>query len=153
MNEIWSPKAIGFKRIEAVYTRAASKYAEFVARGALPGGFSSYRHYNHTGELIYVGVSARIPERLVEHLRSSEWAEGICFVVIEPFASRGKALKAEKDAIRAELPKHNKVYNEGYCPLTKWAKTFELRQRAQQAEGAELKEIKREYRRLLAAGK
>jgi len=98
--------------VEDERARAVTKYAEFAAQGIAPQAFL-YRHFEHTGDLIYVGITADIPQRLVDHSRRSGWSSQICFTVIEPFASREQALAAEHDAIRTEWPRYNTIHN-GY---------------------------------------
>ena len=76
-----------------------------------------YRHYDHNGELIYVGFSIAPFKRNKTHTQSSRWGPTIVEILIEPFANREEALEAEKRAIREEFPRFNTVHNQRRSPL------------------------------------
>ena len=67
---------------------------------------SLYRHFDASGELLYVGVSISAFARLEQHA-SSAWFKSIARMDVEHFESRDAALIAERDAIMREHPKHN----------------------------------------------
>jgi hypothetical protein len=67
---------------------------------------SLYRHYNATGELLYVGISLSAINRLYEH-KNSVWFADITKVDIEQFETRMLAIDAETIAIRNEKPLFN----------------------------------------------
>lgn len=67
-----------------------------------------YRHFDASGTLLYVGVSLCAVTRLSGHREHSGWFQEIARVTVEWFDSRELALEAERKAIRAEKPKHNK---------------------------------------------
>lgn len=75
-----------------------------------------YRHFGGNGELLYVGISLSAVNRLRDHMKCSGWAEEISRVEIQTFKTRAEALKAERDAIKAECPKHNKHHKEKHKP-------------------------------------
>jgi predicted GIY-YIG superfamily endonuclease len=66
-----------------------------------------YRHFSASGDLLYVGISCKPITRLKQHEHDASWAAQIARVEIEQFADRAAALEAERNAIRAEKPKHN----------------------------------------------
>lgn len=70
-----------------------------------------YRHFNRSGQLIYVGVSLSVLQRLNQHKESHWWRE-ISQVTFERFNSRTAALVAEQIAIKEEKPFYNIVGKE-----------------------------------------
>ena len=66
-----------------------------------------YRHFNDDNELLYVGISSRLPSRLRQHQRTSRWFFDVKLVTIEWFDDRHSAKLAEGKAIRFEHPKFN----------------------------------------------
>ena len=70
-----------------------------------------YRHYDPSGDLLYVGISLEPLRRQKRHSEQAAWRNMICQIVIEPFAKREDALAAEQLAIRTEFPRFNGVHN------------------------------------------
>jgi hypothetical protein len=70
-----------------------------------------YRHYDHAGDLIYVGISLSPLRRHEKHFATAAHRHQIFKILIEPFASREEALQAEETAIRDEFPKFNARHN------------------------------------------
>lgn len=68
---------------------------------------SLYRHFNKAGELLYIGVSCRILQRVKEHSKHSHWWLEIARIEIEHFKDRAEVLEAEREAIKNEKPKYN----------------------------------------------
>jgi predicted GIY-YIG superfamily endonuclease len=66
-----------------------------------------YRHFDAKGELLYVGISLSTMARLSQHRETSAWFRSITRVDIQEYPSREAALHAEREAIRAEKPRHN----------------------------------------------
>ena len=66
-----------------------------------------YRHFNKDNELLYVGISLNALNRLAQHKDHSHWFNNITNVQIEQFETRELALKAEREAVLKENPKHN----------------------------------------------
>jgi hypothetical protein len=66
-----------------------------------------YRHFDAAGVLLHLDVSLRAIERLRQHRAQSVFDE-IVRLEIETFASLKPALIAERKAIKAEQPKHNR---------------------------------------------
>jgi len=72
-----------------------------------------YRHWDEGGNLLYVGVSLKPLQRLENHIMDSHWSEQISIVTIEWFDTRHDAEKAEREAIKIEMPLHNVVHASG----------------------------------------
>lgn len=66
-----------------------------------------YKHFNAEGKLLYVGISLSTITRLSQHKEHSHWFASIARVEILKFASRERALEAERLAIIEENPEHN----------------------------------------------
>lgn len=71
--------------------------------------YQMYRHYNKSGDLLYVGQSLNALARLVHHNGNSCWASQIAFIEIERFADAKALNEAEASAIASELPLYNQV--------------------------------------------
>lgn len=74
---------------------------------------SLYRFYDSTGQLLYIGITNRIPRRLDEHGEEKPWYLEVADVKVEHHPDRHAALSAEKAAIKTERPKYNIVHNRG----------------------------------------
>lgn len=72
---------------------------------------SLYRFFNPAGELLYIGITNRIPRRLDEHGDDKPWYLEVARVTVEHHTDRYAALAAEKTAIKTERPKYNVVHN------------------------------------------
>ena len=72
-----------------------------------------YRHFDHNGVLLYVGISLSTVQRLGQHRDHSHWFDAIVRVEIESFETRAAALDAEREAIRAEHPLCNIAHSQG----------------------------------------
>jgi predicted GIY-YIG superfamily endonuclease len=68
-----------------------------------------YRLYGARGELLYVGITKDLPVRFSQHACDKVWWPQVVRKTAVLYGSRGDALKAEKAAIRAEFPVHNKT--------------------------------------------
>lgn len=75
-----------------------------------------YRHFDRHGVLLYVGISLNPIARLAQHIESSHWSNSIASIAIERHESIVGAAAAEKAAIRAEHPLHNKALREPEPP-------------------------------------
>jgi hypothetical protein len=76
-----------------------------------------YRHYDPSGDLLYVGVSLEPLRRQSKHFDAAAWRHMICKIVIEPFETRDAALAAEQVAIRDEFPIFNRVHSGRRHPI------------------------------------
>lgn len=73
-----------------------------------------YRHYDATGALLYVGQSKNPAQRL-EWCRDStrlRWPGQVARTICVWFHSRAEAMDAERAAIKAERPQHNRRHND-----------------------------------------
>jgi predicted GIY-YIG superfamily endonuclease len=66
-----------------------------------------YRHFNASGELLYVGISLNSVARLAQHRDRSAWFGEIVRIEIEAFETKEAAIQAEIIAIWKERPKYN----------------------------------------------
>lgn len=66
-----------------------------------------YRHFDKSGQLLYVGQSLNAIARLIQHYGSASWAAEIAFIEIELFGSSEALRDAEAKAISEEKPLHN----------------------------------------------
>lgn len=69
-----------------------------------------YRLFDGDGELLYIGATDRLSQRLLVH-RAKCWGSSITRVEIEECGPRREALQREAVAIKREEPKHNVIYN------------------------------------------
>lgn len=68
---------------------------------------SLYRFYDHTGELLYVGVTINPGARLAKHKDTKTWWNEVARVDLETYPDRSALLVAEREAIKTEAPHYN----------------------------------------------
>ncbi len=68
-----------------------------------------YKYFDALNNLLYVGQSAQPFARLEAH-KSKDWARRIKSVTMTKYATSRGALKAERDAIKAQRPAFNFVH-------------------------------------------
>lgn len=66
-----------------------------------------YRLFDAGGELLYIGISGGPWQRFTQHAADKPWWPGVVRAEIEWYPAREIAEQAERDAIRAEFPRHN----------------------------------------------
>ena len=66
-----------------------------------------YRFFDARGQLLYVGISVRVANRLMEHRLGSRWFERVRSMTVEWYRTRSGALDAEAEAIHDERPQFN----------------------------------------------
>jgi hypothetical protein len=91
---------------------AASREGEFsasVSGEEEDGRVRLYRAYDSTGRLLYVGISLSALARLANHRSQSDWFAEVRRLEIEVFSNRELAEAAERQAVQAESPIHNRV--------------------------------------------
>jgi DNA-binding transcriptional regulator YiaG len=66
-----------------------------------------YRHYDKSGNLLYVGISQHSLIRLRTHRYVAQWFHEITRIEIEHFPHREGARRAEREAIINEHPRYN----------------------------------------------
>lgn len=71
------------------------------------GRTATYRLYDDTGSLLYVGVAALPSVRFKQHAASKDWWSQVASHSEAWFDSREEALAEEASAIAAESPLHN----------------------------------------------
>jgi predicted GIY-YIG superfamily endonuclease len=76
------------------------------------GTTSLYRFYSGSGELLYIGITNRIPRRLNEHSDEKPWYHEVARITVEHLPDRRTALRAETHAIKNERPKFNIQHNQ-----------------------------------------
>lgn len=67
--------------------------------------------YDANGVLLYVGITADIPDRFHGHRDSKDWWSEIASIQLEHFPVRAAATMAEREAIKTERPKYNIIFN------------------------------------------
>lgn len=72
-----------------------------------------YRHFDYSGALLYVEISASSPARTGQHMANSPWANQIARIDVESLPDRKSAMLAEMTAIITEAPLHNKSWHLG----------------------------------------
>lgn len=75
-----------------------------------------YRLRSANGQLLYVGISSKPPQRWGQHAADKEWWPEVATLSVEWFDSRTEALAMEANAIRAEQPRHNIQHNGAVVP-------------------------------------
>lgn len=65
-----------------------------------------YRFYRGP-ELLYVGITGRLPARVREHGREKAWWREVTYCTVDHYDSRHEAEYAERAAIKAERPRYN----------------------------------------------
>ena len=71
-----------------------------------------YRLYGEQGELLYIGISVRVEQRMYEHSQSKWWWLEVEHQVLTQCLTRREALELEELAIKGEKPKHNITHNQ-----------------------------------------
>lgn len=83
-----------------------------VEDGRYPRGHYLYRHWDHAGRLLYVGVTDRPRHRARRHAKNSPWMVFQARMTVEPYSSRAAAEEAETQAIANDQPLFNVAGNE-----------------------------------------
>ncbi|MFG3702407.1 hypothetical protein ACGF5C_31670 [Micromonospora sp. NPDC047620] len=73
-----------------------------------------YRFFGEDGALLYVGITATLPARLVKHRDDKPWWNEVARITVTHHADRESVLAAELDAIKAECPRYNIQHNTGF---------------------------------------
>lgn len=78
----------------------------------MKSAFHLYRHFDDKNRLLYIGRTDRGAfQRLMEHVKLSQWAASISKVTIEHCASADELRRREELAIVKEQPAMNTVWN------------------------------------------
>jgi predicted GIY-YIG superfamily endonuclease len=100
-----------------------------------------YRFWGKNKELLYIGISKSFGNRFNQHAHIAEWFAAAETVTIEHYPTRKSVEAAEKKAIRAERPLHNKAHNPDYESTVdhyKWLSNHFFRRKAQGQEQKKL---------------
>jgi hypothetical protein len=68
-----------------------------------------YRHYDVTGQLLYVGVAQSTHNRLQQRRKQTSWFPLTALIAIDDYPTRASAEAAEARAIVEEAPIYNRV--------------------------------------------
>ncbi len=110
--------------------------------------YNLYRHFGQDGKLLYVGISISALARLAAH-KESAWFNDIATVTFTRCRGRLDALRAERVAIRREMPTHNIMHLKTRCRRSiSLAKTIHVPDRMRPAYG-DLFEISTDVAQLL----
>ena len=98
---------------------AGDKEVSDTCAGALPvqvgrGDMSMhtlYRFYDASDTLLYIGITGNMPARMAQHRADKSWWPEVSVIRLEQFQSRAELQSAERESIRIERPKYNKVFN------------------------------------------
>ena len=77
-----------------------------------------YRLFDADRTLLYIGCTLDFPRRLADHRQKQPWRDRIAWWLFDYYPDQGSALIAEEEAIRAESPAYNAMYNG--AGLTGW---------------------------------
>jgi len=80
------------------------------------GRTALYRILGDADLLLYIGISKNFGRRWSEEAKAFQWWDEHRRMTIEWYDSRPDAKAAERDAIRAEHPKHNQQHNRPVRP-------------------------------------
>lgn len=92
------------KRVRAMLR----KYQESAVKLPSARKCALYRHFDNEGNLLYVGISLSLVNRLMAHRSGSGWYAQIARVEVEWFDAQREAEEAERVAIHREGPVHNR---------------------------------------------
>jgi predicted GIY-YIG superfamily endonuclease len=73
-----------------------------------------YRFFDLDDELLYVGITNNPEKRWNHHRARQAWWPQVARKTLEWFDNRGDAEVAEIEAIRGEIPRHNRAHNINY---------------------------------------
>lgn len=76
-----------------------------------------YRFWDSSDVLLYIGITMNPGERWKQHRAEKPWWFEVAKVTVENYPDRKSVLDAERDAIIAEGPKYNIVYNVPLPPV------------------------------------
>lgn len=68
-----------------------------------------YRMFGESGELLYVGVTSNLKQRMKAHQFSTKWYSEVFSISAQSFPYRSFAERAEDTAIYSEVPKYNVI--------------------------------------------
>jgi excinuclease UvrABC nuclease subunit len=87
-----------------------------------------YRMYDTDGQLLYIGQSISLAERLGQHRAGSAFWSAVRTITVEPHPNVSAARLAEAKAIQAERPVHNRTHSAR--PGGQWGRSTEAERQA-----------------------
>ena len=75
-----------------------------------------YTFWSTTGEPLYVGCTANLPQRLVNHIGGRPWFPEVARIEVTVHADAAAGTAAEAALIRRLNPTHNRVYTDHDAP-------------------------------------
>ncbi len=73
-------------------------------------GIFVYRCYADDGRLLYIGITGSYAARMSTHASTSPWWPEVANITLEPCLSLTAARAAERLAVQAEKPEHNRQW-------------------------------------------
>lgn len=70
-----------------------------------------YRLYSEDGVLLYVGITSNLERRFAQHAADKDWWPKVARREVEWYGSRRSAECAEEAAIKARIPRHNRLHS------------------------------------------
>lgn len=68
-----------------------------------------YKFYSSTGELLYVGITGNLDQRLHAHRLQKTWWKDVDDINVKVFNTREEAESYERQCIKVECPKYNEL--------------------------------------------
>lgn len=93
-----------------------------------------YRLYDDGERLLYIGITTKPTYRFSQHSQSQPWWFQVTRHTLEWFDSRAEAEAAERDAIRAEVPRWNRQHMPGEEPSDRFRQAVAEYQEAKEAK-------------------
>jgi predicted GIY-YIG superfamily endonuclease len=98
-------------RQRVVIAHGVFSYCAAQVRDHQAGEHLVYLLYDGSGSLLYVGITDRGPQRLVEHYRTKPWFHQVARIEFERHVTRDKAAARETKLIRQRHPRFNVIHN------------------------------------------
>ena len=113
-----------------------------------------YRYFDAEGRLLYVGVTTGHLGRTLQHSLAALWWTDAASCTLEHFTDEAAMREAERVAIIAERPIHNRTFSVDWNSPEERAKRREMRRawQAEQDRKARLPRAWRQLMRLASAG-
>ena len=93
---------------EVMYQMSPEDLRKLIPTGSHERKFVTlYRLFNSAGELLYVGISQHVFQRLEQHAIGRKWSKDVARVEMTHYDDRAKARSAETAAIQSEKPRYN----------------------------------------------
>jgi predicted GIY-YIG superfamily endonuclease len=99
------------------------EYSQLLRRSCLlmanmPEGYFIYQVFDATGDLLYIGMTGNLGERMMTHFgrslkypQQNQWADQVAQILFFPMPSKLVAEATEKELIRRRNPRYNILHN------------------------------------------